>query len=35
MLDQFLGSGGPANGLTPALQIGGPRAAQIALRLRF
>jgi len=35
MLDQFLGSGGPANGLTPALQIGGPRAMQIALRLRF
>jgi hypothetical protein len=35
MLNQFLGSGGPANGLTPALQIGGPRALQIALRLRF
>jgi hypothetical protein len=35
MLNKFLGSGGPANGLTPALQTGGPRAAQIALRLRF
>ena len=35
MLNQFLGVGGPAYGLTPALQIGGPRAMQIALRLRF
>ena len=35
MLNQFLGSGGPANGLAPALQIGGPRALQVALRLRF
>jgi hypothetical protein len=35
MLNQFLGAGGPAYGLTPALQIGGPRSMQIALRLRF
>jgi len=35
MLNQFLGSGGPANGLAPALQIGGPRTVQIALRLRL
>jgi hypothetical protein len=35
MLDQFLGAGGPASGLAPALQIGGPRSLQIAVRFRF
>jgi hypothetical protein len=35
MLNSYLGSGGPASGLAPALQIGGPRALQIGLRLRF
>jgi hypothetical protein len=35
MLDQFLGAGGPASGLAPALQIGGPRSVQLAVRLRF
>jgi hypothetical protein len=35
MLHQFLGSGSPITGLTPALQIGGPRSLQLALRLRF
>jgi hypothetical protein len=35
MLDQFLGAGGPASGLAPALQIGGPRSVQIAVRFRF
>jgi hypothetical protein len=35
MLNQYLGTGGPASGLAPALQIGGPRALQIGVRLRF
>lgn len=35
MLDQFLGAGGPSSGLAPALQIGGPRSMQIAVRFRF
>ena len=35
MLNQYLGAGGPASGLTPALQIGGPRALQLGVRLRF
>jgi hypothetical protein len=35
MLDQFLGAGGPASGLAPALQIGGPRSIQLAVRFRF
>lgn len=35
MLDQFLGAGGPSSGLAPALQIGGPRSVQIAVRFRF
>jgi hypothetical protein len=35
MLDQFLGAGGPASGLAPALQIGGPRSLQLAVRFRF
>jgi hypothetical protein len=35
MLNQYLGSGGPASGLAPALQIGGPRALQAGFRLRF
>jgi len=35
MLNQMLGTGSPASGLAPALQIGGARSVQIALRLRF
>lgn len=35
MLNHYLGSGGPDSGLVPALQIGGPRALQIGLRLHF
>jgi hypothetical protein len=35
MLDQFLGAGGPSSGLAPALQIGGPRSVQLAVRFRF
>jgi hypothetical protein len=35
MLDQFLGAGGPASGLAPVLQIGGPRSLQLAVRFRF
>jgi hypothetical protein len=35
MLDQFLGLGGPSSGLAPALQIGGPRSVQLAVRFRF
>lgn len=35
MLNQFLGSGSPDSGLVPALQIGGPRALQLGLRLHF
>ena len=35
MLNQYLGAGGPASGLTPALQVGGPRALQVGVRLRF
>jgi hypothetical protein len=35
MLNTALGTGGPANGLTPIFQIGGPRSLQVSLRLRF
>ncbi len=35
MLNGYLGSGGPASGLAPALQVGGPRALQAGVRLRF
>jgi hypothetical protein len=35
MLNTALGSGGPANGLMPAFQIGGPRSMQVSLRFRF
>jgi hypothetical protein len=35
MLNTALGSGGPANGLMPAYQIGGPRSMQVSLRFRF
>jgi hypothetical protein len=35
MLNAGLGTGGPANGLMPVFQIGGPRSLQISLRLRF
>lgn len=34
-LNTSLGSGGPANGLMPAFQIGGPRSMQVSLRFRF
>ena len=34
-LNTALGSGGPANGLMPAFQIGGPRSMQVSLRFRF
>lgn len=34
-LNSALGSGGPANGLMPAFQIGGPRSMQVSLRFRF
>lgn len=35
MLNSALGSGGPANGLMPSFQIGGPRSLQVSLRFRF
>jgi hypothetical protein len=35
MLNLMLGTGSPASGLAPALQIGGPRSVQVALRLKF
>jgi hypothetical protein len=35
MLNLMLGSGSPGTGLTPAFQIGGPRALQFSLRFRF
>ncbi len=35
MLNTALGSGGPANGLMPAFQIGGPRSMQVSFRFRF
>lgn len=35
MLNLMLGTGTPATGLVPMFQIGGPRSAQIVLRLRF
>ena len=35
MLSSGLGTGGPANGLMPVFQIGGPREVQVSLRLRF
>jgi hypothetical protein len=35
MLNLMMGNGSPNSGLAPALQIGGPRSVQLALRLRF
>jgi len=35
MLNLMLGSGSPATGLAPMLQIGGPRSVQVVLRWRF
>jgi hypothetical protein len=35
MLNLMLGTGTPATGLAPMFQIGGPRSAQVVLRLRF
>lgn len=35
MLSSGLGTGGPANGLMPVFQIGGPRSLQASLRFRF
>lgn len=35
MLNSSLGTGGPANGLMPIFQIGGPRSLQLSVRLRF
>ena len=35
ILSAGLGTGGPANGLMPAFQIGGPREVQASLRFRF
>ena len=35
MLSAGLGTGGPANGLMPVFQIGGPRSLQASLRFRF
>ena len=35
MLSAGLGTGGPANGLMPVFQIGGPRSLQVSLRFRF
>jgi hypothetical protein len=35
MLNLMLGSGTPASGLAPMLQVGGPRSIQVGLRLRF
>ena len=35
MLSAGLGTGGPANGLMPVFQVGGPREVQASLRFRF
>jgi hypothetical protein len=35
MLNLMMGNGSPNSGLAPALQVGGPRSLQLALRLRF
>ena len=35
MLGASLGAGGQTGGLNPLFQIGGPRAAQLALKLLF
>ena len=35
MLGASLGSGGQTGGLNPLFQIGGPRSAQLALKLMF
>jgi len=35
MLGASLGSGGQSGGLNPLYQMGGPRSAQLALKLRF
>ena len=35
MLNLMMGNGSPNSGLAPALQAGGPRSMQLALRLRF
>ena len=35
MLSAGLGTGGPANGLMPVFQVGGPRSLQASLRFRF
>ncbi|MGH9719611.1 MAG: TonB-dependent receptor domain-containing protein, partial [Bryobacteraceae bacterium] len=35
MLNLMLGTGSPATGLTPALQLGGARSIQLGLRFRF
>jgi len=35
MLNLMMGNGSPNSGLAPALQIGGPRSVQLALRLTF
>ena len=35
MLGASLGSGGQTGGLTPLYRIGGPRSAQLALKLLF
>ena len=35
MLGASLGSGGQSGGLNPLYQIGGPRSAQLALKIQF
>jgi hypothetical protein len=35
LLNLMLGSGSPRSGLTPAFQLGSPRSAEIAVKLRF
>jgi hypothetical protein len=35
LLNLMLGNGSPRSGLTPAFQLGSPRSAEIAVRLRF
>jgi hypothetical protein len=35
LLNMELGTGSPGSGLAPALQTGGPRAVQLALRFHF
>jgi hypothetical protein len=35
MLASALGTGGDSGGLNPLYQIGGPRSAQLALKLLF